>query len=90
MHLPDHPDENIKEAGIFVLSRMKGEQVEDLLATMLNDESEFIQSKVVLAMSYQKNPVYIEELREFYRKAKGEPKALARKAIVYLQAFKKA
>ncbi|MDN5278570.1 MAG: hypothetical protein PWR01_2535 [Clostridiales bacterium] len=85
--LPQHPDAKIREAGVFVLSRMKGAQVEQLLVEMLNDDVAEIREKVILAMSYQKNPVYIDPLREFFRIAAGEDKALARKAIVYLQGF---
>lgn len=85
--LPQHPDAKIREAGVFVLSRMKGTQVEQLLVQMLNDDAEEVREKVVLAMSYQKNPVYIDPLREFFRIAAGPDKTLARKAIVYLQGF---
>jgi HEAT repeat protein len=85
--LPQHPDNRIREAGVFVLSRMKGKKVEQLLMQMLNDDDEKIREKVVLAMSYQKNPVYIDALREFFRIASGPDKTLARKAIVYLQEF---
>ncbi|GAB4271814.1 MAG: hypothetical protein Kow0029_09790 [Candidatus Rifleibacteriota bacterium] len=85
--LPQNPDEKIREAGVFVLSRMKGKQVEQLLVQMLNDDSEVIREKVILAMSYQKNPAYIDALREFFRIASGKDKTLARKAIVYLQGF---
>jgi HEAT repeat protein len=85
--LPSFSDEKIREAGVFVLSRMKGKQVEKLLIQMLNDESEKVREKVILAMSYQKNPVYVEPLREFFRNATGPDKALSRKAVVYLQGF---
>jgi HEAT repeat protein/outer membrane biosynthesis protein TonB len=87
VRLPRFSDEKIREAGVFVLSRMKGAQVEKLLMQLLNDESAEVRKKTILAMSYQKNPVYIEHLREFFRSASGEDKALARKAIVYLQGF---
>ncbi len=85
--LPQHPDARIREAGVFVLSRMKGAQVEQLLVQMLNDDSQEVREKVILAMSYQKNPEYIDPLREFFRIAAGPDKTLARKAIVYLQGF---
>lgn len=85
--LAEHPDVKIREAGIFVLSRMKGSAVEDLLKKMLNDDSLEIRSKTILAMSYQKNPVYIDPLRDFFRIATDTDKTLARKAIVYLQGF---
>lgn len=86
-NLPQHPDATIREAGVFVLSRMKGTQVEQLLVHMLNDDAQEVREKVILAMSYQKNPVYIDPLREFFRIAAGPDKTLARKAIVYLQGF---
>lgn len=85
--LPRHPDAKIREAGVFVLSRMKGAKVEELLIALLNDESLDVRTKVILAMSYQKNPVYLEPLREFFRMAAESDKAMARKAIVYLQGF---
>ncbi len=85
--LPGHPDEKIRDAGVFVLSRMRGRGVEELLLRMLSDESLQIRSNVILAMSYQKNPVYIDTLREFFRNASEADKTLARKAIVYLQGF---
>ncbi len=86
-NLPQNRDERIRSAGVFVLSRMKGAQVEDLLKQMLNDDSLDIRCDVVLAMSYQKNPVYLDALREFFRIAADRDKTLARKAIVYLQGF---
>lgn len=86
--MPDNPDVKIKEAGIFVLSRMKGVAVENLLKRMLKDESEEVRCEAILAMSFQKNPVYIETLREFFRSAGDKDKSLARKAIVYLQSFR--
>ncbi|MEW6710770.1 MAG: HEAT repeat domain-containing protein [Candidatus Riflebacteria bacterium] len=85
--LPQLADSRIREAGVFVLSRMKGTQVEQLLVQLLNDDVQEIREKVILAMSYQKNPVYIDPLREFFRIASGPDKTLARKAIVYLQGF---
>ncbi len=87
LKLPAHPDERIRESGVFVLSRMKGAQVEELLLQMLHDESPLIRQKVLLAMSYQKNANYLPDLREFFRTAEGEDKTLVRKAIVYLQGF---
>lgn len=85
--LSAHPDVRIREAGVFVLSRMKGKAVEELLKKMLLDRSLEVRNKTILAMSYQKNPSYIECLREFFRSANESDKALARKAIVYLQGF---
>jgi hypothetical protein len=85
--LPGHPDERVREAGIFILSRMKGEPVVVLLTEMLKDHSAKVRQKAVLAMGYQKNPVYLETLREFFRNAEPEDKKLARKAIVYLQSY---
>lgn len=87
VQLPQLADARIREAGVFVLSRMKGAQVEQLLVQMLNDNDEEIREKVILAMSYQKNPAYIDPLRDFFRIATGPDKTLARKAIVYLQGF---
>lgn len=86
-NLPEHSDEKIREAGVFVLSRMKGNAVEELLKKMLHDDSLEVRTRVILAMSYQKNPVYIDALREFFRIAADSDKAMARKAIVYLQGF---
>ena len=86
-NLPQNSDERIRSAGVFVLSRMKGAQVEVLLKQMLNDDSLDIRCDVILAMSYQKNPVYLDALREFFRIAADRDKTLARKAIVYLQGF---
>ncbi|EKD83351.1 MAG: hypothetical protein ACD_39C00733G0001, partial [uncultured bacterium] len=86
-NLPQHSDERIRSAGVFVMSRMKGAQVEELLKQMLNDDSLDIRCDVILAMSYQKNPVYLDALREFFRIATDRDKTLARKAIVYLQGF---
>ena len=86
-NLPGHPDDKIREAGVFVLSRMRGAEVEELLKTMLRDSSLEIRNQTILAMSYQKNPVYLDALREFFKTATGSDKTLARKAIVYLQSF---
>lgn len=86
-NLPENSDARIRSAGVFVLSRMKGPQVEELLKKMLNDDSLDIRCDVILAMSYQKNPVYLDDLREFFRIASDRDKVLARKAIVYLQGF---
>lgn len=86
-NLSTHPDEKIREAGIFVLSRMQGKAVEEMLTAMLNDDSLAIRKSVILAMSYQKKPAYIDVLRDFFRSATDEDKTLARKAIVYLQGF---
>ncbi len=86
-NLPEHSDEKIRVGGVFVLSRMKGNAVEELLKKMLHDDSLEVRTKTILAMSYQKNPVYIEPLREFFRIATEADKAMARKAIVYLQGF---
>ncbi len=86
-NLPEHSDEKIREAGVFVLSRMKGNAVEELLKKMLHDDSLEVRTRTILAMSYQKNPVYIDPLREFFRIAAESDKAMARKAIVYLQGF---
>ena len=87
--LPTFTDINLKEAGIFVLSRMKGDPVEKILKTLLNDESSSVRIQAILAMSYQKNPVYIDALREFYRIANETEKSMTRKAIVYLNGFNK-
>lgn len=87
--LPTFTDIKLKEAGIFVLSRMKGEPVEKILKTLLNDESSSVRIQTILAMSYQKNPVYIDALREFYRIANETEKSMTRKAIVYLNGFNK-
>lgn len=86
-NLPEHSDEKIREAGVFVLSRMKGNAVEELLKKMLHDDSLEVRTRTILAMSYQKNPIYIDALREFFRIAAESDKAMARKAIVYLQGF---
>ncbi|PKL44619.1 MAG: hypothetical protein CVV41_04450 [Candidatus Riflebacteria bacterium HGW-Riflebacteria-1] len=86
-NLPQNPDERVRSAGVFVMSRMKGAQVEELLKQMLSDDSLDIRCDVILAMSYQKNPVYLDSLREFFRIATARDKVLARKAIVYLQGF---
>ncbi|MBR4330715.1 MAG: HEAT repeat domain-containing protein, partial [Candidatus Riflebacteria bacterium] len=87
--LPTFTDIKLKEAGIFVLSRMKGDPVEKILKTLLNDESSSVRIQAILAMSYQKNPVYIDPLREFYRIANETEKSMTRKAIVYLNGFNK-
>ena len=87
--LPTFTDIKLKEAGIFVLSRMKGDPVEKILKTLLNDESSSVRIQTILAMSYQKNPVYIDSLREFYRIANETEKSMTRKAIVYLNGFNK-
>ena len=87
--LPTFTDIKIKEAGIFVLSRMKGDPVEKILKALLNDESSSVRIQAILAMSYQKNPVYIDPLREFYRIANETEKSMTRKAIVYLNGFNK-
>ncbi len=87
--LPSFTDLKLKEAGIFVLSRMKGEPVEKILKSLLNDESSSVRIQTILAMSYQKNPVYIDALREFYRIANESEKSMTRKAIVYLNGFNK-
>ncbi|PKL49965.1 MAG: hypothetical protein CVV42_04710 [Candidatus Riflebacteria bacterium HGW-Riflebacteria-2] len=86
-NLPQNSDERIRSAGVFVLSRMKGAQVEELLKQLLNDDSLDVRCDAILAMSFQKNPVYLDALREFFRIAADRDKALARKAIVYLQGF---
>ena len=87
--LPNFTDIKLKEAGIFVLSRMKGEPVEKILKSLLNDESPEVRIQVILAMSFQKNPVYIDVLREYYRIATEAEKSMTRKAIVYLNGFNK-
>lgn len=87
--LPNFTDIKLKEAGIFVLSRMKGDPVEKILKTLLNDESSSVRIQVILAMSFQKNPAYIDPLREFYRIANETEKSMTRKAIVYLNGFNK-
>ena len=87
--LPNFTDIKLKEAGIFVLSRMKGDPVEKILKTLLNDESSSVRIQVILAMSFQKNPAYIDTLREFYRIANETEKSMTRKAIVYLNGFNK-
>ncbi len=87
--LPTFTDIKLKEAGIFVLSRMKGEPVEKILKTLLGDESSSVRIQAILAMSYQKNPVYIDALRDFYRIANDTEKSMTRKAIVYLNGFNK-
>lgn len=87
--LPTFSDIKLKEAGIFVLSRMKGDAVEKILKALLNDNSSSVRIQVILAMSYQKNPDYIDSLREFYRIASEAEKSMTRKAIVYLQGFDK-
>lgn len=86
-NLPQNSDERIRLAGVFVLSRMKGPQVEELLKQMLRDDSLDVRCDVILAMSYQKSPAYLDSLREFFRIAADRDKTLARKAIVYLQGF---
>ena len=68
---------------------MKGEAVEKIMKAMLFDDSSEIRIQTILAMSYQKNPVYIDSLREFYRTANDDEKSTTRKAIVYLNGFNK-
>ena len=68
---------------------MKGEPVEKILKSLLNDESPEVRIQVILAMSFQKNPVYIDVLREYYRIATEAEKSMTRKAIVYLNGFNK-
>jgi hypothetical protein len=85
--LPKAQDEKVREAGVFLLSRMNGTAVEQLLKQMLKDPAESVRCQVILAMSFQKNPVYIEKLREFFKTTIGTDRTLARKAIVYLQGF---
>ncbi len=87
--LTNFKDNKLKESAIFVLSRMKGEAVEELLKSLLKkDESSEVIIQTILAMSYQKNPVYVEPLREFYKIANEKEKSITRKAIVYLNGFK--
>jgi hypothetical protein len=86
--LPTHPDERLRAGGVYILARMRGEEVTGLLITMLNDQSPAVRQEVMLAMAFQKDPVYLPALREFARKATTEEdRRLARKAIVYLQSF---
>ncbi|MBF0500997.1 MAG: HEAT repeat domain-containing protein [Candidatus Riflebacteria bacterium] len=86
--LPTHPDERVREGGIFVLSRMRGRPVVELLQKMLaSDRSENVRKKIMLAMTFHKDPSYINVLRDFMKSAGEDEKKLARKAIVYLQGF---
>jgi hypothetical protein len=86
--LKNQPDERVREAGVFILSRMKGRPVVDLLMSMLSDPSTRVRQKTILGMSFQKNPEYLEPLRDVFRSAThDEEKKLARKAIIYLQTF---
>ncbi|MFZ2960162.1 MAG: hypothetical protein WA705_25045 [Candidatus Ozemobacteraceae bacterium] len=86
--LPGNADERVRDGGVFVLSRMRGRPVSELLQKMLiSDRSELIRKKIILAMTYQKDPSHINALRECMKTAGEEEKKLARKAIVYLQGF---
>lgn len=85
--LPANLDERVREAGVFVLSRMRGESVTRILSEMLCDKSLKVRQKVMLAMAFQKDPGYLPILREFFRKASEIDKKLSRKTIVYLQGF---
>jgi len=85
--LPNYPDEKVREAGVFVLSRMSGKPVFQMLVDFLKDKSEKVRQKAIHGMAFQKNPAFIEPLREFSRNAHEEDKRLARKAIIYLQSF---
>lgn len=87
--LPSHPDDRVRSAGVFVLSRMKGAAVSKLLVAMLGDKSADVRRKVLLAMAFQKNPAFVPTLREFVRQAPEEDRKVARKAIVYLQSLEK-
>ena len=83
--LPRNSDDRIREAGVFVLSRMKGGAVTNLLVQMLADRSIEVRKKVVMGMTFQKDPQFLPVLREFMKAAPEEEKKLARKAVVYLQ-----
>jgi len=85
--LPSHAEEYVRESGVFLLSRMRGKPVTDLLIRMLGDKSESIRRKVMLAMTFQRDPVYIPVLREFMKNAGEEDKKMARKAMIFLQGF---
>ncbi len=88
MDLPRSPDDRIRESGVFLLSRMKGTGVIQVLCEMLFDKSQAIRRQVMLAMAHQKDPVFLQLLRDFFRRATDEEdKKMARKAIVYLQNF---
>ncbi|NLI78641.1 MAG: hypothetical protein GX442_19645 [Candidatus Riflebacteria bacterium] len=87
-HLPGHPDERVRAAGVFILARMRGDKVVRLLTSLLADPAVGVRQEVLLAMALQKDPNYLPALREFARKATTEEdKRMARKAIVYLQGF---
>lgn len=87
-HLPGHPDEKVRAAGVFILARMRGDKVVRLLISLLADPAVGVRQEVMLAMALQKDPGYLPALREFARKATTEEdKRMARKAIVYLQGF---
>ena len=87
-NLPADPDEGLRAAGVYVLARMRGEQVSRILGDLLYDQSLNVRREVMLAMAFQKEPAYLVKLREFARKAASEDdKRMARKTIVYLQGF---
>ncbi|HNV72674.1 MAG TPA: HEAT repeat domain-containing protein, partial [Candidatus Ozemobacteraceae bacterium] len=79
--LPRNADDRIREGGVFVLSRMKGGAVTNLLVQMLADRSVEVRKKVIMAMTFQKDPQYLPVLREFMKAAPEEEKKLARKAV---------
>lgn len=86
--LPSVSDEQVRLAGIFLLSRMRGKEVVRLLMELLYDVSPQVRRKVILAMAFQKDPVFLPGLREFFRRtADEEDRKFARKGIVYLQGF---
>ena len=87
-NLSADPDEGLRAAGVYVLARMRGEQVSRILGDLLYDQSLNVRREVMLAMAFQKEPAYLVKLREFARKAASEDdKRMARKTIVYLQGF---
>ncbi|MBF0408932.1 MAG: HEAT repeat domain-containing protein [Candidatus Riflebacteria bacterium] len=86
-NLHENPDEQIKASAVFLLARMKGKPVRAILEKMLYDTSEKVRKEVIEGMTFQKDPFYIDCLREFVKNSASEEKKLARKAMIYLQGF---
>ncbi|MBF0543787.1 MAG: hypothetical protein HQM08_05105 [Candidatus Riflebacteria bacterium] len=85
--LSEISDEKTKVSSVFLLSRMKGKAVTELLVKLLKDPSDKVRQEVLMGMTFQKDPVYISILRDFIKTSSEEEKKLARKAMIYLQGF---
>lgn len=87
LEISSYTDEKLRISAVYLLARMKGAKVTELLVKLLNsDPSTEVRKQVILSMALHKDPTFLPHLREYARKTKlEEEKKLLRRAIVYLQ-----